>query len=483
MVDDLFYIKKYNEAYIQVIGSNKGIEKELSDQFQFTVPGFKFMPAYKRGVWDGKIRLYNTTTNLIYSGLFNHIKDFAEKRSYELDYDHSEFAETNFSKQEALEFISTLDLPFQPRDYQLEAFITCIRSNRRLVLSPTASGKSFIIYLLAQYYNLKTLIITPTTSLVHQLADDFISYGYKDELHKIYSGKDKETDCTISITTWQSIFRLSKDWFNQFDLVIVDEAHLAKANSITRILTNLTQCKHRFGFTGTLDGAQTSAMVLTGLFGPIHKVISTSKLIEDKHLAEFKIKCIVLHYSEENKKLLKQASYQDELDFIVSNKKRNQFIQKLVYSLSGNTLILFQFIEKHGDILVKLIRKETDRSVYYIHGGVDGSYRNDIRALVEEQTDAIIIASAATFSTGINIKNLKNIIFASPSKSRIRTLQSIGRVLRKSETKTEAELYDIADNITLSKRKNYTLIHFLERLKIYQQEQFPYKIYNVDLKE
>jgi superfamily II DNA or RNA helicase len=246
-------------------------------------------------------------------------------------------------------------------------------------------------------------------------------------------------------------------------------------------MNNLSKCKYRFGFTGTLDGSQTSAMVLTGLFGKLKKVITTSELIENKFLADFKIKCLVLQYPDEIKKLVKDFDYQNELDYIVTHKKRNDFIIKLSQSLEGNTLLLFQFVEKHGKVLFDSL-KDLDRPVYYIHGGIDGSERNEVRNQVESDNNAIIVASVGAFSTGINIKNLKNIIFASPSKSRIRTLQSIGRVLRKSETKTDAILFDIADNLSWKKKKNYTIIHFLERLKIYQQENFPYKIHNVEIK-
>jgi len=477
---DEIYINDYNHAHIHVTSSDSGIEMEMSEFFKFRVPGYKFMPAFKRGNWDGFIKLYDTRTNLIYKGLFHNILEFANKRGYQIEYPES-FNDEQYSLEEANQFIKTLNLPLSPRDYQVDAFISSVQSNRKLILSPTGSGKSLIIYLLTRYYNLKTLIIVPTTSLVHQMSDDFESYGFTEEIHKIYSGKDKESDKDINITTWQSIFRMPRTFFNQFEVVIVDEAHLAKSNSITKIMTNLSKCKYRFGFTGTLDGSQTSAMVLTGLFGKLKKVITTSELIENKFLADFKIKCIVLQYSDEIKKLVKDFDYQNELDYIVTHQKRNDFIIKLSQSLEGNTLLLFQFVEKHGKVLFDSL-KDLDRPVYYIHGGIDGSERNEVRNQVESDNNAIIVASVGAFSTGINIKNLKNIIFASPSKSRIRTLQSIGRVLRKSETKTDAILFDIADNLSWKKKKNYTIIHFLERLKIYQQENFPYKIHNVEIK-
>lgn len=472
---------KYNEAYIH-ISSEPAIEQELVDYFTFSVPGYKYMPSYRSGFWDGKVRLYNSRTKLLYFGLYEKVLEFAKQREYEVKHDNC-FAQNPFSLAEAIEFCKTLNLPFEPRDYQLQAFAIGVRNSKRLLLSPTASGKSFIIYLLTRYYNKKTLIIVPTTSLVSQLSSDFSDYGYDSEnhIHKITGGIEKNSDRKVTISTWQSIYKLPKSYFSQFDMVIVDEAHLAKATSLTKIMTNLENCQIRFGFTGTLDGTQTNKLVLEGLFGPIHQVTTTSKLIEEKTLADFNIKCIVFNYPDELKKMVKTFNYQEEIEYLITCEQRNKFIKNLAISLKGNTLILFQYVSKHGDVLYDMIKNATDRPVYYVHGDVDGEKRDEIRKIVEGQEDAIIIASNQTFSTGINITSLKNIVFSSPSKSRVRTLQSIGRVLRKTENKTNSVLFDLSDNLQWKSRKNFTLLHFLERLKIYGQEKFPYKIYNVEL--
>lgn len=474
------FITKYDDVHLKVV-SEPHVEQELSDHFTFKVPGYKFMPSYRSGVWSGDIKLYNTRNKLIYYGLLDDIKEFAKSRDYDV-VEKDSFSSVEFSLQEAKEFLESLKLPITPRDYQLKAFISAVRNNRQLILSPTASGKSFLIYLLCRYYDMKTLIVVPTTTLIHQMNQDFQSYGYTDECHKIFSGREKDSNSQIFVSTWQSIYNMPKNWFDQFDLVIVDECHLAKANSLIKIMKNLTTCKYRFGFTGTLDGTQTNELVIKGLFGNINRVTTTSELIEQKHLADFKIKCLLLKYPDEVKKLVKEYSYPHEIEYIVTNNKRNKFIKNLALSLEGNTLVLFQFVEKHGVPLYDLIKNSTDRDVYFVHGGVDGEIRNSIRGEVEKASNAIIIASAQTFSTGINIKSLKNIIFASPSKSRVRTLQSIGRVLRKSETKTDSVLFDIADDLSWKKKFNYTLVHFMERLKIYGQEKFNYKIYNIEVK-
>jgi hypothetical protein len=481
---DIIEISKIDETFNK-IKCDPGIAYELNDHFTFDVPGAKFMPAYKNKVWDGKIRLFNALTGYIYGGLNKYIEEFAEKRNYQVEYKFDVSAD-EFSVKEANEFIDSLNIPekFERREYQVDAFTYAVRNRRALMLSPTSSGKSFIIYLITRYYAKRTLIIVPTTSLVSQLASDFADYGFVSDkfVHRIYAGQDKQTDKPITVSTWQSIYKLPKKYFEQFDVVIGDEAHLFKAKSLTSIMSKLGGCKYRFGFTGTLDGTQTNKLVLEGLFGVVRKVTTTSELMEQNYVSKFFIKAIVLKYPDEIKKQLTKSNYQAELDYLVRNESRNNFIKNLALSLKGNTLILFQFVEKHGDILHDMIKQATNQPVYYVYGGVDGDEREEIRRIVETQQNAIIVASSGTFSTGVNIRNLHNIIFSSPSKSKIRNLQSIGRGLRKSDSKDNATLYDIADDLTWKNKKNYTILHFIERMKIYNEEQFEYKIYPVNLK-
>ena len=458
---------------------------ELSDYFTFNVPGARFSPAFRNRVWDGKIRLFSKATHYLYLGLLPYVQRFAKERGYELTLDLSEFSDINFNLKEAEEFISSLNLTLKPRDYQLDAFVHAIKKKRALLLSPTASGKSLIIYLVSKYYESdpeKILIIVPTTSLVHQMSSDFVSYGCNEnQIHKIFSGQDKVTDCNYVITTWQSIYKMPKPWFTQFHCVIGDEAHLFKAKSLTSIMTKLIECPYKYGFTGTLDGTQTHKLVLEGLFGKVEKITTTAELIEQKHLSNFKIKAIALNYNDEIKKQLKGIDYQSEVDYINTYEPRNKFISNLISTLEGNTLLLFKIIE-HGKKLFDLINKTIDnRKVYYVDGSVDGMLREDIREDIEKQKDGIIVASLGTFSTGVNIRNLHNIVFASPSKSRIKTLQSIGRGLRLGKNKTVATLYDLVDDISWKSKKNYTLLHFIERVKMYDDEKFDYKIYNVNL--
>ena len=477
-------IKKLNEVYNEII-CEPSIAYELKDYFTFSVPGAKFTPAYKNKVWDGNIYLYNPLTRLLYGGLNSYVEEFCRSRNYVVDYTN-DLSSDEFSLKEAKDFVEKLKPTMQPRDYQMEAFVHAVRERRALLLSPTSSGKSFIIYLLMRYYSARTLIIVPTTSLVSQLASDFSDYGFLSDrfVHRIFAGQDKQTNKPITISTWQSIYKMDKKYFEQFDVVIGDEAHLFKAKSLITIMTKLDKCKYRFGFTGTLDGTSTNKLVLEGLFGAVRVVTTTSELIENKYAADFKIKAIVLSYSDEIRQLVSKMNYQSEMDYIVRLEARNRFVRNLALSLEGNTLLLFQFVDKHGKGLFETLKKEAgDRPVHYVSGSVDADEREEIRKIVETQSNAIIVASYGTFSTGINIKNLHNVIFSSPTKSRIRNLQSIGRGLRRSETKTESTLYDISDDMSWKTKKNFTLLHFMERIKIYNEEKFPYKIYKVSINQ
>ncbi len=486
-MSDLILHKK-NEAYIQ-FECDRGIAQELSDYFTFYVPGHQFTPAFKSRVWDGKIRLADLRSFTIYHGLVPYIEIFCKERDYTLEIDSDVSVTQNFSLVEAKEFVDTLKTPHEIRDYQLKSFVQAIRNKRMLLLSPTASGKSFILYCIIRYLqieNKRGLLIVPTTSLVEQMYKDFEDYGYDSEqyCHRQYSGKEKHTNKFLTITTWQSIYKNPGEYFEQFDFVLGDEAHQFKAKSLTTILSGCVNAKYRIGTTGTLDGTQTHKLVLEGLFGPVYKATSTADLIDKGQLASFKIKCLILKHPESVCKMARSWDYNQELEYIVMNTARNNFIRNLALSLNGNTLILFQFVEKHGKSLYANIKEHAkNRHVFFVFGGTDVEIRESVRAITEKERDAIIVASYGTFSTGVNIRNLHNIIFASPSKSRIRNLQSIGRGLRIGDNKDEAVLFDISDDFRIGKYTNYTLKHFVDRVRIYDDEKFKYKFYNIELKD
>ena len=482
-------ISKKDEVYLHV-KADSHIYYELADLFTFEVPGAKFSPAYRKKYWDGKIRLFNIKKEEIYIGLLEKILDFCEQHKYTYEFVDNEQYGTPFEldktlSKEGVKGYMTAISKYKPRDYQIDGVYDALRHRRRLLLSPTASGKSLMIYSLVRYYidkHQKILLVVPTTSLVEQMYKDFEDYGWDSSsyCHRIYSGREKTNELPVTITTWQSIYNLPKKWFEKFGVVIGDEAHQFKSKSLISIMTKLLDTKYRFGFTGTLDGSETHKWVLEGLFGSVYKIIKTDDLMKKGHIANLDINVLLLKHPPK-----KFEIFEDEVQYIIGHNRRNNFIKNLALDLKGNTLILYARVEGHGQPLYELINSNNlleNRHVFFIHGGVDTENREKVRTITEKENNAIIVASYGTFSTGINIKNLHNVIFASPSKSRIRNLQSIGRVLRKGDNKTKATLYDIADDISYKSRKNYTLNHLIERIKIYNEENFNYDIVNIPLK-
>ena len=488
-------VRKLNHATLKVL-CDRGVGAELREYFSFYVPGYKFMPAYRNRLWDGKIRLYNQITGEIYAGLFPQIIRFAESREYKIDIEESDYGSPNDGQEVnpdfMMKFVDALKLPFKIRDYQFDALCTGIQRKNAILLSPTGSGKSLIIYTLIRWllaaFDKKQkdiLIIVPTTSLVEQMYNDFKDYGYDVDrhCHRIYSGKDKNTFKRVIISTWQSIHRFQHDWFERFGAVFGDECHGFKSKSLTTIMNKCTEAEYRFGTTGTLDGALTHELVLQGLFGKVYRVTSTRALQDNDTLAKLTIRRIILQYNEKTRREFGKKTYQEEIEHIVNYDRRNVFIKNLTLDLKGNTLVLYNYVEKHGKPLYRLIKDNADESrrIFFVSGDTAATDREAIRAIVEKQKNSITVASLGTFSTGINIRNLHNIVFASPSKSQIRVLQSIGRGLRKTDDGKDTTLYDIIDDISWKSKKNFGILHADERLRIYGREKFNHKTYRVGL--
>jgi superfamily II DNA or RNA helicase len=496
-------VSKIDETLIRVRCDDGGTYQEISEFFTFFAEGYKFMPAYKNKMWDGKIRLFNLRNNSLPFGLLDHLKGFAKTRNYEITVDPKidQFNKPSF--EELVEYVSSMSLSangkvITMRDYQFDGFSHAIRDKRSLLISPTGSGKSLIIYMLIRWYldnspnDKMALIIVPTTSLVEQMQKDFADYSSNDdefdaenEVHKIYSGKEKfNFKGRVVVTTWQSAAKLDRKWFLQFGMVVGDEAHQFKAKSLNDIMSKLVFAEYRIGTTGTIDNIQCNKLVLIGNFGPVHKVVSTKDLMDANTLAKLKINCIILRYPDEVCKAVVRTAYQDEIDYIISHEGRNRFIRNLAIDIKGNTLVLFNYVEKHGKPLFKLILNAigANRKVFFVSGAVAALQREEIRRITETEKDAIIVASLGTFSVGVNIRNVHNIIFASPTKSQIRVLQSIGRGLRKADNGQDTTLYDISDNFSWRKSKNYTLKHAIERTRIYDSEQFDYSTFEIPIK-
>jgi len=480
-------IKKRNELDLE-LECEQHILHELEPHFSFDVEGASFSPAYRKKFWDGKIRILSTVAKTLPCGLVYRLCKLLDRLGYTWEFKDNKFYGVPYETdemitQEGVEYFMSKISGFEPREYQVETVYQALKEYRKTIVSPTGSGKSMMIYSISRYLKSlgkRVLIVVPTKSLVEQMTKDFAEYGWEVEgnVHKIYQGHSLDTKAPVTISTFQSIYALPKKWFAQFDGVIGDECHNFKAKVLQGIMKKMPDAKWRYGFTGTLDGKNVNKLILEGHFGPVFQTTTSSELMDKGFLAKLSAEVLILKHQPKTFK-----TYNDELEFLGELEGRNRFISKLAATLEGNVLILFTRVEGHGVPLHEMIEGITDRPVHMIHGNVDVNVREEVRTIAESSNSNIILGSYGTMSTGVNIKNLHHVIFASPSKSRVRVLQSIGRGLRKGKGKDSCKLYDIADDFRDGKygKENFTYKHLAERLKFYVEEDFAYRINEIPL--
>ena len=484
MARDVIITKK-NELDI-TLECEQHILYELSEAFSFDVEGASFSPAYRKKFWDGKIRLLNMQKHTLPAGLTYQLCKWCDRHNYTWDFKNNDYYGLPYEQdeivfEEGVELFMEKISSVKPRKYQIDTVFRALKEYRKTIVSPTGSGKSLMIYSIARYLKSiqkRCLIVVPSKSLVEQMTKDFIDYGWDEEnIHKIYQGHSLDTKAPVTVTTWQSVYGLDKSWFRQFDGVIGDECHQYKSKSLQGIMKKCPDAKWRYGFTGTLDGKQVHKLMLEGLFGPVYKTTSSSDLMNKGFLAKLKVEIIMLKHQPR-----KFDTYNDEIEFIGLMEERNRFVSNLARDLKGNVLVLFTRVEGQGIPLHDFTKERTDRPVHLIYGDTKVDVREEVRTLCESSNDNIIFGSYGTMSTGINIKNLHHVVFASPSKSRIRVLQSIGRGLRKAKGKESVLLYDIADDFRKNgSRENFTLRHLAERIKFYCEEDFTYRMTQLTL--
>jgi len=479
-------IHPLNRVWVRV-ECDDGIARELSDYFCFETPQSKFMQRQKRFKgWDGKIRLFKLKGHTIYRGLVPRILEFAEQREYAVD-NRVPPPDPLWSEPGELEAaITDLILPEDkaPRDYQLASLRTLLDNERGIVLSPTGSGKSLVIYLITQLIGVKTLIVVPTIGLVSQMVKDFAEYGYDvRNIHSIKAGTEKDASAAVYVSTWQSIYKMEPTYFAQFDCIIVDEVHGAKSKSLSHLMEQTYSTTYKFGFTGTLDDTQANRLILEGLFGDVSVATTTQALQKRNELAKLKVQMVFLQYPEQTRKNFRKSSYPEEIECLMGDRSRMEFIVQLTKRLKGNVLLLFNYVEKQGIPLFERLKDAIpDKTIHYVAGSVDGDEREAIQAEVKANDgDQVIVASYGTYSTGINIPNLKHLVFAHPTKSKIRVLQSIGRTLRTFDGKVFATLWDLIDDLRIGKRVNFAMKHGEERALHYTSERFPIVTQKVSL--
>lgn len=486
------HITKLNESFIKVTAQDESTVEDIYQSFKYKDP--THVPN-KWQKWDGTVRMYDRSTGKMQAGvLFILLKWLKESEyDYHVDPELKDTLINKITREEIQEWVDGLDLSDEegnsitPYDYQVESLFLTVKYQKMVLLAATSAGKSLIIYLIQRFYDMlypemRKIVVVPTAQLVTQLSKDFSDYSRRNgwaasaKVHQIVDGATKATTKPIIISTWQGIQNMDRDFFEEFAVLLVDECHGASAKKLTQICNYSTNAFVRIGLTGTLKDNELHPIAVQACFGPAKRVVTTKELIDAGRATKVYIRQIHLAYNHGDRMKVNGGgkdgapmSFQEEVEFLFDHQWRNKVIVTLAKSLKGNSLFLFERVDSHL-LLLEGLMKEAGLDVKVIHGDVKTGERDMIKALAESEDGVIILGTYGCISTGISIKRLRNLVFCHPSKSIVRVLQSIGRVLRLHKLKDFANLYDIIDDICTAGRLNYGVRHAIKRAEFYEAE-------------
>lgn len=484
-------IHHIDASWIAVTTEDPGIKEDLYQFFRYKEPTFT---PNKFSKWDGDVRLYDKRTGKISYGLFSTILQFAKDRGLSVKVDDAIKSDLKPVTQEEINsWVDSLDIrnakgeKLDPYDYQREGLYLSIKYSRMTLLAATSAGKSLLIYMIIRFLSLTTpgkiLLVVPSINLVTQMKKDFGEYSMNDdgwnvdeECHEVYDGRSPYTSKKVVISTWQSLKDLDAGFFHPFTVMIGDECHTFSGACLEQIGKNCINAYNRVGLTGTLKKEKLHPLQVQQHFGPVKRIVTTKQLQDAGRASKTQVTMIQIEHSAETRKeIYDSKAYDKEIELLIGNKFRNRIIKGLASSLKGNTIMLFDRVEKHLDIIAEELKAEIGdrKKVLVISGDVKNADRDTIKALMEEEDGIVLLASYGTMSTGVSIKRLHNLVFCHPSKSIIRILQSLGRTLRLHESKEVANIYDLVDIALYMERPNFAMTHAAERLGFYQEEEHP----------
>ncbi|QZI90476.1 putative DNA helicase [Vibrio phage 207E48.1] len=484
------YVEQLNARSMRVYCDEECVHMELSDFFKYEDPNFQ---PNRYSKWDGFVRLYDKKTGKMDVGLLEYLVKFCAANKYPLEVDPRLKNFRRVVMDEVHEYCDSLKLsrwddgvavPCTPYDYQYHGVERALKLRRTVLLADTGAGKSLMQYILTRFYideyesdnnrNAKILLLVPSVMLVNQMQSDFDEYSQfngwsvQDNVHGITGGCSKLTRKRVVVSTWQSIQDEDADYFDQFTHLITDEVHGAAAAKISYICNNCINCYDRAGLTGTLHEEEMHKLQVQAHFGPIINVADTKLLQKLGQASKTLVTMMNMDYSESDRQYAKNLDYPGEIEFITNHPYRNKIIETMGLTLKGNTLMLFDRIDHINEIYERLSAKK--EHVYVINGDVKTDVRDQIKAIVEasEGGGYTILASYGTMSTGVSMKNLHNLVFCHPSKSIVRVLQSLGRLLRRHKSKDIAMIYDLVDNLRVKGGDaNHAIRHGMKRHGFY----------------
>lgn len=431
---------------IKVDCNNRELVDAIYDLLCDYKKGYRFMPKYKAGKWDGKISLFKKMTRTFPYGLFPKVAKYIKKEWVDkVNMTISNEIYWMFGSGNKPEY--TYDLAYKPYPYQQEVIESMVKTTKGVAVVATAGGKSLIItYMIRnipEKYS-KSLIIVPTLQLVDQFKGDMIEYGIPEDMIGQVNADNKEFDKAIVISTWQSLSN-QMDKLDLFRTVIVDEVHTAQAATISTILESCPNAVYRFGVTGTLPTNKLDEMSVLSYLGPVLKTFTGRDLADLGYVSKCTIKQLWIKYGQNYGK-----DYQYIRDNVFLNPKRMSVIRGIAKRSNNSVLILVDRIEKEGVILEKYLKEQLPKKeVVFLSGKDKSDVRDKWRKDMNDRKNIVCIATYPIFQQGVNIPSLREIILASSTKSFVRVIQSLGRTLRKHVSKElgGAILWDICDDV------------------------------------
>lgn len=469
-------VKHLDETYSLISSDDKYVIKQIYDYLKVEEPGAYFNTMVQRGFkspfkYFGKIVPEGL---IVYSGHLALLSKFGIQAR--------DFKKSDFSLEDIEKYYNKIKdvLPFEPYDYQYKMFAESILNQRQVCLACTSCGKSVTIAMILDFYRshgLKGILIVPNINLLTQFQSDIANYNLTDLLNETEILGDNNVptfEKSLLISTWQSMI-LNKDKLKNYQYILEDEVHRESAEVSGDIARSANNIKIRLGFTGTIPEDPVARMELIGLFGTPKRYITARELIERGLGTPIKINSIFFEYPTEVKKLIKDTKvYSKQLQIVKEYQPRNDFITDLAIKLQArkeNTLVLFQHTQHGKDLFLQIFEKlypdvkvenkditgkksfefQAKYHVYFLNGEDDAKTREQTRNILETDDGAILIANYALMSTGVNIKQLFNLIFASPLKSFCSISQSLGRGMRLHKNKKEFKVFDLVDDLGMRK--------------------------------
>ena len=463
-------INKHNESFLKITGDYEDLIT-ISEYFTRYAPNYIWSPKYKAGVWDGKIRFFNSLNGQLPYGLKGMLEDCIIKNQINVNWEQTK---KEYFYEETFNSVVNDFIKFNPHPHQVRGAKKAIQEGRGLLEHATSSGKTLTLFFILNYYldtptNGKIVVVVPNKSLIKQFCSNFEEYGMNPKLIGKYYGEEKDLTKTITVGTWQSL-RKVPDFLKTIGVIVADEVHHAKAIEIKNLFENCVNAKVRIGVTGSLHRDECDLLSIIGGFGQILDSVKTDELIKADIVSPVEIIQINFHYTKETAKTCKK-DYHLEREIVQNDPRRMTLVRKLIerQKEKDNLLLLFDTLE-FGERYFEYLKSEfPDKYFRYVAGDVSATDREDIRKFASNNDNVVIVASLGTFSTGIDIPRLHGVIFLWMGKSDIRLKQSIGRGLRKHASKDKVIIYDICDQLKYSKN------HAGERLRVYMEEGYPVK--------